>query len=537
MAKEASRLIDDATMTRAVSSIVSRSEKQPDIAILERTYVDSGVLPQLENPNSQILFGRRGTGKSHVLRVLGAVADRRGHCSHVYVDFRLLGSAGMLAGSEQDLPTRCVSLFKDLLALISNHLLDLATDPAWKSPGKALEAVDALGDCITELTISIAAKRVETERSARSDNTAHGAIKIGTSGVAGELGGSSAKGASSRTAEAFDEVLRNTVVFAGVAQYLDAALEALGLTRLYLLIDEWASLPQDLQPYMAEMLKRTMLPSTRVTIKIATLEYRSTFSLPLSNNNQLGFELGGDVAADLDLDDYYVHARTPTPVEQSFSELLFKHLDAELPEGYLGSKYGIRGPNDLRSRMFTESATFVELVRAGEGVIRDFLGIFSKAYFRARREGRAKIDLSSVEEAAREWFETDKSANLTGDQEKVLQRIVAEVIGAKHARSFLVERTQANHPMIQSLFDLRVLHLWRRGYSDKERPGVRYDIYTLDYGTYVDLKRTKSMPQLELLESEKPTEGLIVPFDDKRSIRRIVLDSSILDVGAGPAAS
>jgi len=224
MTSKAARLIDDATMTRAVSSIVSRSEKQPDIAILERTYVDSGVLPQLENPNSQILFGRRGTGKSHVLRVLGAVADRHNNCSHVYVDFRLLGSAGMMAGSEQDLSTRCISVFKDLLALINNHLLDLATDPAWESPGNALEAVDAFGDCITELTISIAAKRVETDRSAGSDDTAHAAVKAGTSGIAAEFGGSSGKHASSRTAEAFDEVLRNTVVFAGVAQCMDAAL-------------------------------------------------------------------------------------------------------------------------------------------------------------------------------------------------------------------------------------------------------------------------------------------------------------------------
>ncbi len=67
-----------------------------------------------------------------------------------------------------------------------------------------------------------------------------------------------------------------------------------------------------------------------------------------------------------------------------------------------------------------------------------------------------------------------------------------------------------------------------RGYADKENPGVRYNIYTLDYGTYVDLKNTSQEPQIEFINF---TEGkdLIVPFDDKRSIRRIVLNKNILD--------
>jgi hypothetical protein len=59
---------------------------------------------------------------------------------------------------------------------------------------------------------------------------------------------------------------------------------------------------------------------------------------------------------------------------------------------------------------------------------------------------------------------------------------------------FMLSREHSGNPMIQSLFDLRLIHLISRGYSDKENPGQRYNIYALDYGTYVDLKRTKSEP-------------------------------------------
>jgi hypothetical protein len=88
-------------------------------------------------------------------------------------------------------------------------------------------------------------------------------------------------------------------------------------------------------------------------------------------------------------------------------------------------------------------------------------------------------------------------------------------------------RELGDHPIVQKLFDLRVLHLVQRGYADKDRPGVRYNIYSLDYGTYVDLMNTSKRPDLGFVESE-PGEDFVVPFDDKRSIRRIILIEEIL---------
>ena len=42
----------------------------------------------------------------------------------------------------------------------------------------------------------------------------------------------------------------------------------------------------------------------------------------------------------------------------------------------------------------------------------------------------------------------------------------------------------------------------RKGYADKDKPGIRYNIYTLDYGCYVDLKGTKGEPKFEVGEAE-----------------------------------
>lgn len=122
-------LLDDPRMVRAVSTIVARSERQADAEVLRETYVETGVLPQVANFGHQILYGRRGTGKTHVLQVLGAQMEDDENVFHIYLDTRLLGSAHMFTDPTQPLAPRCIALYKDLLSLLQGRLLDIATDP------------------------------------------------------------------------------------------------------------------------------------------------------------------------------------------------------------------------------------------------------------------------------------------------------------------------------------------------------------------------------------------------------------------------
>jgi len=297
---------------------------------------------------------------------------------------------------------------------------------------------------------------------------------------------------------------------------------------LYLLIDEWSSIPQEIQPYVAELLKHGLLPNSRITLKIASLEYRSRFGVR-ANGSYFGFELGSDISANLDIDDYYVYDRNPTVILEKSADILFRHLRSESDESELNCQYGIRDGMSLVDQLFTTKNVFREMVRASEGVARDLINIFSSAYFDANRQGHGRIQKGSVLSSARQWFEKDKAQNLDPELNDVLRKIIDEVIGHRKARSFLVQRDLEKHVVIQRLFDSRVLHLVVRGYADKDNPGKRYNIYTLDYGTYVDLINTSKEPQLEFEEFDSVPEDFVVPFDDKRSIRRIVVDESILD--------
>lgn len=72
----------------------------------------------------------------------------------------------------------------------------------------------------------------------------------------------------------------------------------------------------------------------------------------------------------------------------------------------------------------------------------------------------------------------------------MLHWIIDKVIRQKRARGFLVSQASASHPLLLALFDARVLHLVRRGYSAQDDPGVRYDVWVIDYGAYVDMIHT-----------------------------------------------
>src|SRR5665213_1103416 len=77
--------------------------------------------------------------------------------------------------------------------------------------------------------------------------------------------------------------------------------------------------------------------------------------------------------------------------------------------------------------------------------------------------------------------------------------------------------------MIDDLFDARLLHILKKAVTAHDRPGVRYLVYKLDYGCYVDLLVTAKAPG-GLLASDESEAFIEVPPDDYRAIRRAILD-------------
>lgn len=519
-------MLKDIKIIQAISSISQRAERQRETIKIISSYVEVGVLPQLFNNNNQILYGRRGTGKTHILKYLENEYSENANKTVCYIDCRILGSSPQFSDTKLSLSHRCSSLFIDILNEIYDSLLNHIVYQPNKNSDLAINSLDDFSTAsIGEIQKS---KKIIHKDSKNNTNSKTTNFGLNTKDI--EYKSSKTKGfndANEKTI-AFDKEEYEKIIFPDLNYHLKKVIE-FASTELILIIDEWSAIPIDIQPYLAEFFKKSFVPSPNVTLKIGALEYRSNFTIPREKHNYIGFELGSDISTNLDIDEYYVYDRNPNEITKVFTEIIYKHTKSELPADYLENNYDIRTANQFIQGFFSGKPAFKELVRASEGVVRDFINIFNIAFFSAQRKGLKNIDKKTIIESGRQWFENDKSKNLNEILHQKIRLIIDEVIGNKKARSFLVSRELERHPIIQQLFDARVIHLVKKGYSDKDNPGIRYNIYSLDYGTYVDLINTSKQPEIDFSSSGENDETNIVPFDDNRSIRRIILTEDILN--------
>jgi hypothetical protein len=267
------------------------------------------------------------------------------------------------------------------------------------------------------------------------------------------------------------------------------------------------------------------------TVKIAAIEQQSRFRVEVEDARTIGIELRADVAANLDLDEFMVFEQNEDRAREFFRGLLFKHLTRGVEERERVP--GLARENDLIRIGFTERRAFDELVRAAEGVPRDAINIAAKAAIQARNR---TISVPDIRGAARAWFQNDKAAAVSSRAEaaRLLNWVIDKVIKQKRARGFLVNQRSSRAPLLMTLFDARVLHLVRKGYSGQDEPGERYDVYVIDYGAYVDLINTKNEPQGILPLGDESDGGFVdVPPQDLRAIRRAILDLDEFEAATG----
>jgi hypothetical protein len=325
--------------------------------------------------------------------------------------------------------------------------------------------------------------------------------------------------------------------FGRVGNALSRVVSTLTNRTLLVILDEWSTVPLELQPYLADLVRRALFPVAGLTVKIAAIEQRTNFKIG-EGTDYIGIEVGADASADVDLDDYMVFDNNEERAVQFFKELVFSHYKSEDTGANEGSpKPDFLTPDQLIQAAFTQQNAFEDFVKSAEGVPRDAFNVLSIA---AQRGIGERISIPTIRIAARTWYQRDKEAAIraNADAQDLLNWIIDEVIAHRKARAFLL-RTNTRHPLIDALFDGRLLHVVKKSISGQEEVGVRYDAYKLDYGCYVDLLATKAAPA-GLFEAEtSPEEAeardsadasmVQVPNDDYRAIRRAILDLDVFE--------
>lgn len=488
---------------------------------LVQTFVNVGpLIPILKGANNHVLYGRRGTGKTHILSYLKSVIENEQHDCCIYIDLRTIGSTGSIySNATIPLEQRATRLFVDILQELRNQVIGYIVKDETNKDKYLSELTPTLDDLLSLLDDKKIAGVVKQEISRGNEHNSAGNYSL-------SLSESPSFSASSTTGEIVKQHIGiveegkyiDYLDFSSVYQTLQVVLEKLYPFRMWLFLDEFAELTDDLQIALADMIRRVFCPLKNFFFKIAAIEHRSNFKRQIDSSNYYGLELGADCST-CNLDDFMVFGNNEAQSLSFFRDLIFRHTNSMLPDS---EKYN--DSNVLIQDLFTQEHVFDELVLAAEGVPRDAFNILAKAitedYFN-------KISMNTIRKAAKNWYNEDKLNSVISYPyaQSLLTWILENVINKRRARAFLL-RNDIEYELIDYLYDSRILHIIKQDISSRDAPGMKYNVYSIDYGCYVELINTTRFP-LGLFEEELEDgeiEYCQVPRDDYRSIRRAVLN-------------
>jgi len=208
-------------------------------------------------------------------------SQTRGDTS-IYLDLRSVGSNGSIYNDrEKTHAQRATPLLLDVLQELHDNLLKVAVDRAEECDlSKTGPKLDALADAISTVeVVGLVESSIENSSTDTRQSGGEIGLSVEQTGAKVSLKASDSMQAALTNREAFKRSGAEVyyVKFGTVQSTLQAVIEALGNRRVWLLLDEWSEIPLDIQPYLADLLRRCVLPLSNITLKVAAIEHRSNW--------------------------------------------------------------------------------------------------------------------------------------------------------------------------------------------------------------------------------------------------------------------
>jgi hypothetical protein len=511
-------------------SNIIRAERNRDLEPL-KTFAEPSLVDRFINVSNQVIFGRRGTGKTHLLLAIQeklSINLGQNHNIGIYCDLSKI--IPVIEENEDNRIEYCLLIIQNIVDELINSLianLDFiysneyfgAANEYNNTKNQALS--NLLKDFNYELINSKEIKKIGKYKFSKEDvENLSASLNISSSPKA-EIGGK----IESKINSAHENIKYISV--ASLHKLLNEFTELIPGLQITLLLDEFSEINRESQPYLAALLKRIII-SANITLKIAAIPNRT--NLQLRNDNIIGLEEGADIFG-FHLDNRYIFEINKTPTKNFFNKLLYNHLTSIAPHLY--------GGNDLNIlEQFLAPQALNEILIATAGIPRDFLNIFINSYDNVLVNNtrlQVRISVKNIRSACLIWYNTDKKEQVEKNMiaHKLLNKILAEIVVGKKSSHFIVPREFADIKAFQDLLDLRVLHLRKENYSHQDNKGILYNVYSVDYGSYNSLDVTKNSLVTNSLEDLD-----IKIADNLRTVRRIALEADffnkfLLEVGDG----
>lgn len=470
-----------------------------------------GTLDRAKSRRHHLIFGRRGSGKTSLLRKAGAdlslrrapvaFIDLEGFKGHKYPDVLIsvlietlhafdkwLTTAGVTPGNKTSFWNRVFG------AKPERPPLDRKRVAALRERVKSqITELDQLLHSEDDAQLTSSVRDVNTttaETAAAAKVGLDASVKIGAEASARSA---SRMEAARETTEKgrrnkIDYLHRHIIDF----QKLFEEIVDASASDAYVFLDDLYHISRSDQPHVLDYFHR-IVKGRSVWLKVGTIRHRTDWYR--HGDPPIGIKLGDD-CDDIDLDitlEKYELART----------FLLQVLDQLIHEA------GLKGHAQLLASTGTE-----RLVLASGGVARDFLTIFRRSIDVARERASTyrgeTIGAEDVNVAAGE-HDTAKRDELKRDTigerselEHALYQIQQFCIG-NSVNCFLIERDveSKGEALVSELVDLRFVHVVESRTSVRDAPGKLFTGYMLDISQYTGERRRREMQILEFWKREE----------------------------------
>lgn len=429
-------------------------------------YVDiGGNLERVKASQHQVIFGRRGSGKTCLL-VHFANRSTDANILTVYIDADEIKRLGY--------PDVLIRLLLNLTEqLPGKRRGGVAKRVPWTKPS----ALEAQATELRALLDAAETSDVVEGRHRSRDRSKEAAV--GHSGAIVKLTHADGTGEDRTTTFKEQKLEKLERHLQDYKQVIQGAFRVAGVTKGAVIIDDFYLFHKDIQPDIVDYIHR-LLRGTDIYLKLGTVRHRTR--LIRQEGQTIGVELAQDVE-EISLD------RTFEDVGPT--EEFLKHMLESLTK-----QVGIPSASD-----FISSEGFEALTLASGGVPRDYLSILVDGIESARSSGFRRVTPKSVYKgAARNSYHT-KLKNLREDTdrdsgaiERVFQDLARFCLQEERKTGFLIKQDEVSgyeseHEIIQQLMDFKLIHVLEPDTSAASSRTGRYEAYTLDFALFMEPRR------------------------------------------------
>ncbi len=439
-------------------------------------YIDvEGHLDRLGSKQQQVIFGRRGSGKSCLLVHYKNNVGKNHKILSIYVstdDIKRLG-------------------YPDVLIRLLLQIMEStpSSKQKWRKYVFRKTDVQKHIKSLRLLLNRAETRKVQEEEKSESNFSGGGGYK----GFKASADRTNSLGKLSEFQEnKLDELERHLPDYKAA---IEKELKKSKYESCFILIDDFYLIKRDKQPDVLDYVHR-LVRGTDYYMKIATIRHRT--DLIRHDQQTIGIELNQDVE-EINLDRTLEDLSSP-------SEYLGRILN------YMASEVGLK---NAKENLFNHNS-FEELVIASGGVPRDFLTIFVNAIDQAISVNKIQhLTATNVWKAASSFSYQSKLKALRKDVnveaarlESVFRDILKFCIEEKKRTCFLISQDEAQkhndmHELVLQLMDFKLIHVVEPDTSAASGRQGRFEAYTLDFSLFMEPRKRG----IEIVEFWKFDEG------------------------------